>query len=202
MTTRDSSTNPKSQALNPLHPYTEFDLVECFAEKCGDNFAYVASRGQWFCRSVDDSGEPYWEPDEQSKIRYWIRLFLQDLASGTLKHLCTAATVNAVEELARSHPSFAITEADLAPGELAKSDAQTAKMLECLQQDREAKQAAPRPAQSTAAAPQTPKPKPRARPPKPQPSNPAPKVDNPQTTTTPRSLIDEMARWAAIGSAA
>ena len=197
--------NPISQELNPLHPYTEFDLVEGFAEECGSSFAYVASRGQWFCRSVGDDGQPFWEPDELSKVIYFIRLVLLDLAKKSLRpnpNLCTAATVRAVEELARSDPQFAITEADLAPGALAKIDAEKAKFLECLQRDRGAKQAAPGPAQSTAAALQTPKPRPRARSPKPKPANPAPTVDNPGITTTPRSLMDDMARWAAVGSAA
>jgi hypothetical protein len=181
-----------------LFPHNEFDLVEGFAKQYGNDLAYVASRGQWFYRSVDNDGQPCWEPDERSQVFYWIRLVLRELA-GSLKPnpaICTAAAVRAVEELARYDPNFAITEADLAPGELAKADA----FMECF------RQAPPpsNPTQSTAPPQATPKPKarpPKPRQPKPKPANPAPKVDDPGITTTPRSLMDDMARWAAIGSA-
>jgi hypothetical protein len=193
----------KSQYLN-LGPYTEFDLADGFAEQYGNHLAYVAAQKQWYWRSFDNDGQPCWAPDELSMVFHCIRLFLrevyQNLTTGRQnRNLCTAAAVRAVEELARSDLHFAITEADLEPGELAKSDAARAKIMECFRQA----PPPPNPAQSTAAPQATPKARPRARALKPKPTNPAnpaPKVDNPQTTTTPRSLMDDMARWAAVRS--
>ena len=108
------------------------------------------------------------------------------------------ATVRAVEELARS--DFARPEDDLAPGALAKEDADTAKLLECMRRDKGANRPveAPSQAQSTSASRN---PKPHRKPPKPKTSNPAPKTYNSGSATTPRGLIDEMARWqSAVGA--
>jgi len=92
---------------------------------------YHAGRSKWFCRREEgDDGRPAWIPDDTLEVFDYIRLILREIAeelppgSRALKTwLGAAATIGAVEKLARSDHSFAGTDADLEPGELARQDA-------------------------------------------------------------------------------
>jgi hypothetical protein len=130
------ASGPGSQASRAIrapgpYPYSEAELADGFASRYGGaDFVYAATLGGWFRRSTNDNGQPCWEPDEKGEVNCGIIEFLlkvnRNLEGSSFKpnlEICSAKTVRAVEELARFHPSFARTEADLSPVKLAEAAA-------------------------------------------------------------------------------
>lgn len=112
--------------------FSDDALAERFADRFCDDFLYIDDRG-WFCREADQDGNPAWAPGRKLSIIRAIRGFLRGLAEerprgcGMRMRLGALATINAVEELARS--DFAGVEADLEPGALARQEVEVRELL-------------------------------------------------------------------------
>jgi hypothetical protein len=92
---------------------TEAALAEAFAEKHRDSIRYVAETKRWFIKNA--SG---WEPDTKLQVLYSVQATCMEAAARSgdptlAKSLCSAATISAVERLARCHPMLAATKADV-----------------------------------------------------------------------------------------
>jgi hypothetical protein len=130
-----------------FYEFTEDAIAEGFALDVRGRCLYVASRGQWFLRQLDATGEPYWAPDSRLIVWAAIRDFLRRTAAehprdgGLSRRLGSAETVKAVEFLARS--DLVGDEEDLAPGALAEHDRQLALMLAEFRKGRQPAPAAP-----------------------------------------------------------
>jgi hypothetical protein len=140
-----------------FYQFTEDALAGGFALDVSGRAMYVPSRGQWFTRELDATGEPYWAPDSRLIVWVAIRDFLRRTAAehprdgGLSRRLGSAETVKAVEFLARS--DLAGEEDDLAPGALAEAEEQAVLMLAEFRKGRQPSQVATAAAAAPPAAP-------------------------------------------------
>jgi hypothetical protein len=127
--------------------YSEIELARRFAEQFGDEFLYVTATGQWYRRELDSAKQPYWARDDTlwiiTSIKFTLRRVAAEAPRGIARKLGAAATVAAVEWLARPH--FAGTAEDLEPGELARQEVRGEALLAALRAPTAAPQAQPAP---------------------------------------------------------
>ena len=85
--------------------HTEDSLAGLIEQRYQGEWIYSHMRGAWYIRD-EESGQ--YEEDHQERVLHLIREFLSDLNSDNNAKLGSAATIAAVEKLARRSPALAI----------------------------------------------------------------------------------------------
>ena len=96
---------PEQKAARAADKFTEDLLAERFEEAYEGRLIYSHIRGQWYIREDD---EVQFSEDRLERVPHLIREFLRDLNTGNDPKLGSAATISAVEKLARRSRRFAI----------------------------------------------------------------------------------------------
>jgi hypothetical protein len=85
--------------------HTEDSLAGLIEQRYQGEWIYSHMRGAWYIR---DEASGQYEEDHQERVLHLIREFLSDLNSDNNAKLGSAATIAAVEKLARRSPALAI----------------------------------------------------------------------------------------------
>jgi putative DNA primase/helicase len=102
---------------------TEAALAEAFADHHKGYVMYVAAAKKWFVRIPrrphdNDDGPLFWEPDTKLQVLHLVQATCMNAATKSgdptlARTLCSAATISAVERLARCQPRLAGTRAEV-----------------------------------------------------------------------------------------
>lgn len=105
-----SAPSREQRAAAVAGKYTEDSLADMIERSYEGKWLYSHMRGAWYIR---DEATGQYEEDRQERVLHLIREFLSGLNSDNNAKLGSAATIAAVEKLARRSPALAIIGAEL-----------------------------------------------------------------------------------------